>query len=328
LDIHRAVESERLPRLAAMTGATRRRARIIGMPAPLADQTVLTRTGPGTYERETDRTWWGHESLFGGYGLALAAAAIEQEAAARREGSDSGSDGPTRTIRALTMHFLRPFVPGALRAEVVIERTGRTVTTATARLSCNTKLCGLAMATLSGERPSPAFTDAVPPEVAPIGATEEPLAAPPFVPAHRHFDFFPRFSSGRVRDPGPMLAGGWIRTREPEPLTVGMLCAYGDIWVPAVYRRLETPVATMSSDFTTHVRVPLPDPGGVVLDSHAHPVLCLLRTAAAGHGFVDEDTELWSVDGTLLAHTRQLRVIQEVVIPPRPATDDEPQSPQ
>jgi hypothetical protein len=41
-------------------------------------------------------------------------------------------------------------------------------------------------------------------------------------------------------------------------------------------------------------------------------VLCLLRTSAAGHGFVDEDSEVWSADGTLLAQTRQMRVIQEL----------------
>jgi hypothetical protein len=270
----------------------------------LAEQTELSRPAAGVYERTTDRTWWGHESLFGGYGLALAAAAIEREA----------SGDPARTIRALTMHFLRPFVPGAFRAEVTVERAGRTVTTATARLSVDGKLCGLAIATLAGDRASPAFTDAVMPSVEPVGADEAPLAAAPFVPSHAHFEFFPRFSSGRVRDPGPALAGGWIRTRVPEPMSVGMLCAYGDIWVPAVYRRLETPVVTMSSDFTAHIRIPLPDPAGGVLDSRATPVLCLLRTAAAGDGFVDEDTELWSADGRLLAHTRQLRVIQELPI--------------
>jgi acyl-coenzyme A thioesterase PaaI-like protein len=288
----------------AMAGVERPRARI-GAVSVLADQTVLARTGPGTYERETDRTWWGHESLFGGYGLALAAAAIEQEASA-------GGDGPARTIRAITMHFLRPFVPGPFRAEVAIERTGRTVTTATARLSCNGKLCGIATATLAGERPSPAFTDLVMPDVAPIG-DEPPSSAPPFVPAHAHFDFWPRFTSRRTA-PGPLLVGGWILPKAPEPLTPGLLCAYGDIWVPAVYHRLERPIAAMSSDFTCHVRMPLPDPA---TSRPVEPVLCVLRTAAAGHGFVDEDTEIWLADGALVAQTRQLRVLQEV-----------PQSPQ
>jgi acyl-coenzyme A thioesterase PaaI-like protein len=277
----------------------------------LADQTVLDRTGPGTYERETDRTWWGHESLFGGYGLALAAAAIEQEAA--RDGDDAG---PLRTIRALTMHFLRPFVPGAFRAEVAIERTGRTLTTASARSSCDGKLCGIALATLAGERPSPTFLAAVVPAVEPIGAAEEPMAASPFVPSHRHFDFFPRFTEERT-EPGPMVVGGWIRARRPEPLSVGMLCCYGDIWVPAVYHRLEAPVVAMSSDFTAHIRVPVPDPVGAPVDAHADPVLCLLRTSSAGHGFVDEDTELWTADGTLVAHTRQLRVLQQIELRPQ-----------
>jgi hypothetical protein len=277
----------------------------------LADDTRLTRTSAGVYERVLDRTWWGHESLFGGYGLALAASAIEAEAA---EGS--------RTIRALTMHFLRPLLDGPFRAEVTVERTGRTVSTVTARLSCRERLCGLAIATLSTDRPSPAFTDAVMPAAEPVGVGEAPLEPRSPVPSHDHFAFFPRFSSGRWRgDPGPMVTGGWIRTWSPEALSVGLLCAYGDIWVPAVYRRLETPVATMSSDFTAHIRVPLPSPTGEAVDASTNPVLCRLRTAAAGDGFVDEDTELWSVDGRLLAHTRQLRVMQAIAV-------NGPQSPQ
>ena len=259
----------------------------------LADHTVLTRTGPGTYERETDRTWWGHESLFGGYALALASAAIEHEAA----GGSPEVAGPPRTIRALTLHFLRPFTPGPFRAEVTVERTGRTVTTATARLHCGDKLCGIAVATLSGARPSPAFTDAVTPTVDPVGDGEEPLGAP-FVPAHAHFDFWPRFGDG-LPGVGPFVTGGWIRPKAPEPLSVGMLCAYGDVWIPAVYRRLEVPVVTMSSDYTAHVRVPIPDAAtGTPVDAHAAPVLCVLRTAAGGHGFVDEDVEIWAGDGT------------------------------
>jgi acyl-CoA thioesterase len=273
-------------------------------PVTLAADTVLTRTAPGVHERHADRTWWGHESLFGGYGLALAASAIEAEA---------GEDG-ARTVRAITMHFLRPLLDGAVRVDVEVERAGRTVTTVTARLSCRERLCALAMATLAAERPSPALVDVQMPDVVPVGPDESPLEPRAVVPSHGHFDFFPRFSSGRMGDAGPMVTGGWIRTREPEPLGVGLLCAYGDIWVPAVYRRLESPVATMSSDFTAHIRVPFPRPDGAAIDASTTPLLCRLRTAAAREGFADEDCEIWSPDGTLLAHTRQLRVMQDLAL--------------
>ena len=84
----------------------------------LARHTTLTRTAPGVYERTTDGTWEGHQSLFGGYALALAVAALEDEVAAT-----TGLGDPLRSARSVTMHFLRPFLPGPFRAEVARTRS-------------------------------------------------------------------------------------------------------------------------------------------------------------------------------------------------------------
>jgi acyl-coenzyme A thioesterase PaaI-like protein len=286
------------------------------VPHLLARHSSLTRSAPGVHERTTDTTFEGFRSLFGGYALALALAAMDAEVAAT-----TGVDEAPRTVRALTMHFLRPFSPGAFRAEVTLDRVGRTVSTLSARLSTEGRLCGLAVATYATDRPAPEFTDAAMPTVAPVGADEEPAAVTMRVPAHDHYHFWPRHATpARARDAsadrgpdrgpggGPGFMGGWIVPHVPEPVTAGLLCAYGDIWIPVVHHRLAVPSISMTSDFTAHFRHPLPaadvDP--------ASPILVSMSTRAAVNGFVDEDTEIWTADGRLLASTRQLRVLQAV----------------
>ncbi len=274
---------------------------MIEVPGVLARHSTLSATAPGVYERQTDATFEGFRSLFGGYGLALALAAMDGEVASIDPGA------PVRTPRSLTMHFLRPFTLGGFRAEVTNDRVGRTVTTLTARLSCNGTLCGLAIATYATDRPSPEFSDATMPQVAPVGVDEEPAGVLLRVAAHDHFHFWPRHTT-LEGDGGRAFAGGWIIPRTPEPVTAGLVCAYGDIWVPVVHQRITTPAISMTSDFTAHFRMPLPSPD---IDPSS-PVLVSMSTRAAVNGFVDEDTEIWTGDGRLLASTRQLRVLQAV----------------
>jgi hypothetical protein len=267
-------------------------------PAPasgrLADHVGLTPLGDGTYVRRADRTWWGHGSLFGGYTLALAIEAMASEA------------GPDRHLRAVTMHFLRPFLDGEVRVAVTVERAGRTVTSLSARLTSDDRLCGLALATYGTERDASPLEGAPPPEVEPVHEGERPPDPAAGVPTQDHFLFWPRFGAGHGGDAA--VTGGWVRPRVPEPWTPGLLVAIGDLWLPAIYGHLTRAAVAMSSDFTGHVRATRPedqlDPGA--------PVLARLRTRRSAHGFVDEDTDIWSPAGELVASTRQLRFISDV----------------
>ncbi len=58
------------------------------------------------------------------------------------------------------------------------------------------------------------------------------------------------------------------------------------------------PLAVPTLDLTVHLRGALPRPGDWVLGR--------FRTRAARAGFLEEDGELWSRDGELLAQSRQL----------------------
>jgi acyl-CoA thioesterase len=106
---------------------------------------------------------------------------------------------------------------------------------------------------------------------------------------------------------GPAHSGAWLRAREPRPLDASLAAAMLDAWFPAPFVRLERPAAAPTIDYTVHFRSPLPPPGATAED----PYLAVFRTGLARHGFFEEDGELWSADGVLLAHSRQLALLLE-----------------
>jgi hypothetical protein len=74
-----------------------------------------------------------------------------------------------------------------------------------------------------------------------------------------------------------------------------------DAWWPAVWSRLRAVPRTPTIDLTLHFREPLaPTP---------EPVLAVFRTRLAQDGLMDEEGELWSVDGRLLVQSRQLSML-------------------
>ena len=61
----------------------------------------------------------------------------------------------SRQARSLTVQFLRPPTEGALTIRPTIERSGRGLTNASARMEQEGKLIALALATFAGPRESP-----------------------------------------------------------------------------------------------------------------------------------------------------------------------------
>ena len=106
------------------------------------------------------------------------------------------------------------------------------------------------------------------------------------------------------------LAGGWIRLAPgegsdehdaPAPVDEVTLVAMADAWLPPIFSRLSTPAAVPTVDLTVHLRGPIPP-------DQDDWVLVVFRSSVASDGFIEEDGELWSRDGTLLAQSRQLAV--------------------
>ena len=78
-----------------------------------------------------------------------------------------------------------------------------------------------------------------------------------------------------------------------------------DAFPPAIFTRHESPQPVPTIDLTIHFRVGLPLAGLEPEDF----LLGHFRTRTLDEGFLEEDGELWTSGGRLVAHSRQLAVM-------------------
>jgi len=272
--------------------------------------TQIEMLGDGTFQVEIDRGWWIVRGPNGGYIAALLLRALE-----------AAVDDPARIPRSLTVHFTSPPAAGAAIVQTSIERAGRSLTTASARLEQDGKLRALAVAAFSTPRPGPEFDHLSMPDVPPPEACEiapgpgegiislrqryesrHALGAPPFG------DTTGQAVAGVGDTTGQAVAGGWIRLAEdPGPIDAALLAAYSDAWPPAIFTypgREAIAAGVPTVDLTVHFRAPYPaeaDP--------RDPVLVVFRSHYSRDGFVEEDGEIWTREGRLLVQCRQLAVV-------------------
>jgi acyl-CoA thioesterase len=104
------------------------------------------------------------------------------------------------------------------------------------------------------------------------------------------------------------LAGGWLRAREPRIADSPFIALLCDAWPPSVaqHRALAAlpPRGMPTVDLTIHFRAPVP--------ADARPddfYLGVFRSRTLRDGFVEEDGEIWSRGGVLLAQSRQLAMV-------------------
>jgi acyl-CoA thioesterase len=260
-------------------------------------ETAVRPLGDGRYESHLDRSWWVHRGPNGGYLAAIALRALTEAV-----------DDEARSPRSLTVHYAAPPGEGALEIATVIERAGRSLTTCSARLAQRGKLIGLALAAFSQARSGPEFVDLQPPGAPP--ADQSPVIEPPpddpMIP-----DIAFRWENRMVRGGFPLEATGeaviarWIRLPEGRVVDGLVAAAITDAVIPAVFGRIEDQIIVPTVDLTIHFRSSLPL-------SDAKPddyVLAEFRTNVVAEGFLEEDGEVWSRDGVLLAQSRQLAAV-------------------
>lgn len=260
--------------------------------------TALDPRGEGHFEGRIDPGWWIVAGPNGGYLAAIALRALQ-----------AAVDDPARAPRSLTLHYLRPPREGPVQVETRLERVGRTLTTATARLVQHERLLVLAIGAFATGRDGPELHHAVMPEVTP----PERLAPPPprELPLPIHERYETRWAIGGPPGRGQgreALTGGWIRLAEPRALDYSLMAALADAWPPAVFASADVglvPNGVPTLDLTVHFRASLPPPG--LRDDDY--LLCVFRSREAREGFVEEDGEIWTRDGRLLAQSRQLALL-------------------
>lgn len=236
---------------------------------------------------EVTDAWSAPPGPNGGYITALLVRAIQGEV-----------DDPERHPRSITVHFMRPPSIGEVEISVTIERSGRSASTATARMQQSGKTTCLAVCTLAGSFEAAIdYAEPMPEVPSPDRVDLLDSSLPPTI--FRQLEFRMTFGDPPFSGSDSTLVGGWTRTRVPAPLTPGLLALYADAWWPCPFPRTSGPIMAPTLDLTIHFRaIPPSEPGAYVLGR--------FNSTTSANGFFEESGELWSEDGTLLVQSRQL----------------------
>jgi acyl-CoA thioesterase len=250
--------------------------------------TAVTPLGDGRWTATADAGWFATRGPNGGY---LAAIVLRAMAAAVGDAA--------RHPRSLTLHYTRPPVAGEVAVTVTAERSGRRLSTVSARVEQEGRLCIVALGAFSEDFEAAAdYADKAP--VVPHPEAIEPIPQDrALVPIARRFVVRPALGAAPFSEAAEALTGGWISFREGEPpLDPFALAMLSDAWIPSPFVRTAAPFGAPTVDLTIHFRAPEAATGW--------PVLAVFESHFAHGGFFEEDGELWSADGRLLAQSRQL----------------------
>ena len=278
-----------------------------GATTRFAADTAVEAIGGGRYRAVMDPSWWIIAGPNGGYVAAVVLRAIVAEVA-----------DPLRRPRSITLQYLRPPSAGPVEVEVVIERSGRTVSNVSARMTQDGRLLVLAMAALAVDREGSVSFDEGPglltlPDGSAVPMPEQipvrPVDPERDVPMRRHYDLrwvlgdlpFTAEPAGDLSDERRASTGGWLRPAEPEPIDEIVLAAMTDAWMPPIFCRVAEPLAVPTIDLTIHFRALPADP----LD------FCFVHfdSPLAADGYLVEHGRVLDRHGRLLAESRQLAVV-------------------
>lgn len=255
-----------------------------------SDDTAVEPSGPGRWSARIDRGWWIERGPNGGYVAAVVLRAIEAEL-----------DDPRRRPRSLSLHYLAPPSEGPAIVEVGVERAGRSLTNLSARLVQDDATRVIALAACGADRPAEgwrdlAFGDPPPPDELVTDASPEP--GPPMrqLFQYRHLSGQPFSGADRAE------TSGWLRLADAAPCDAPMVALLTDAWLPAIFTRMDGFAGVPTIDLTVHFREP-PAP------ADAEPgawFFARFVTRTLSGGYLEEDGEVWSRSGRLLAQSRQL----------------------
>ena len=257
-----------------------------------ARATAIEPLGNGSWSATCDGAWSTEAGVNGGF---LAALVLRAMAAAL------GEEG--RHPRSLTCHYLRPPAEDDVRVDVTLERRGRSLSTLTARLTQAGRLCVAALAAFAIDLDGALDYGGAPP--ATPGPDEvERMAPVGIAPITHQFEMRPTLGAPLFAGADEALSGGWLRFADPHPLDAASLAMYADAWWPSPLPRLTRPASVPTVDLTVHFRAPAA--AAAIVEE---PVLAIFRSSTSARGFFEEDGELWSRDGVLLAQSRQLALL-------------------
>lgn len=249
--------------------------------------TAVEALGDGRWRAQADADWFAVRGPNGGYLAATVLRAMAAELPAERH------------PRSLTLHYTRPPAAGPYEIAVTIERSGRRLSTVAVRVTQENRLCIAGLGAFSVDFEALAdYADPAPAVPRPEAVEPLPADASP-VPIGQRFEVRPALGERPFSEGCEALTGGWIAFRDGRPpLDPVALAMLTDAWIPSPFVRTSAPFAAPTVDLTIHFRAP---------EALAQwPALAVFRSRFAHAGFFEEDGEIWSADGRLLAQSRQL----------------------
>jgi acyl-CoA thioesterase len=268
------------------------------------DTAVRREGGSGaeaSFAAEVSPDWRAGRGPHGGYLAAMLLRALTETVA-----------DPARAPRSLTIHYTRAPEPGPISIHTVIERSGRSLSTLSARMEQDGVLTALALAAFSVPWSGPELSDiemprvAAPDLAAPGGESAHPQAPPIAHRSTQHRRFGGTPFSGADQ---PMELGGWLGHEEPRAIDALSLAFFSDALLPGPFMRLTEPNAAPTIDLTIHFRSTVPHPGALTDDEGRELCLARITTGLVHEGFFEEDGVIWAADGTMLSQSRQLALL-------------------
>jgi acyl-CoA thioesterase len=217
-------------------------------------------------------------------------------------------DDPSRTPRSLTIHYASAPEVGPIEIRTTVERTGRSLTTLSARMEQAGRTTALALAAFSAPWQAPTANELPMPELGEPDAERRSTpklfkGAPEFT---RHLVMQSRVGAVPFAGSGaPMRIGGWIGLPEERPVDALSLALFCDAWFPPSFIALSSPAISPTIDLTIHFRQSISecdcDPAALCLS--------VFDTRLLHDGLFEEDGVIWAADGAVLAQSRQLGII-------------------
>lgn len=263
-------------------------------PSEFHADTALTTRADGTADAVISDRWSVGAGANGGYLSALLARAI---IAAERALHDDA-----RHLRSLTVHLLRPAVPGPATLSTDVRRDGRSATVVDAELVAGDRSVALARGVVAADREAgPERTTRPAPDFPPPESIHRETWPDPLMIRSRYDT---RYVVGGFppQDLDVAEVSGWLRPGDRAPIDLPLLVAMLDAWPPPVMMLPGPMMMASTIDITYHLFATLDEP----IDDFL--AMTNTSTVSAG-GYVDTETVAWMRDGRLLGQARQLSAL-------------------
>jgi hypothetical protein len=189
-----------------------------------AGVTAVTRVRDGVHRGSIVPEWFGPPGPNGGFIAALILRAIRAEV-----------DDPARLPRSLTLHYLSPPAAGEAEIEVVVERSGRSATTCSARLLEDGRTVTLALCVLTTAFEPAWSQDPVAPDAPAADDVEALGSGPGAPPLFEQLETRPVWGAMPFSGESEAVTGGWLRAPAASEMTPELVAFYTDAWWPAPF---------------------------------------------------------------------------------------------